>query len=1730
MITNNKVRFGIALLITVCLVVSLFSNRMPHDPKQTISSNSVSQGTIQPKGSNSQWRKSHFIKIRKIQPARFIIYFSSRKVGVIGTFGENHIDNPVDNIFTVYLDRQPVENDRIWLTYKLTGLDNNSNVSCSVNDRLSFGGCIVKKNFGTSFQRVELSAACFQKGENRIQFGLPEKADYGYKINDLSIEIERGASKMPLIVNTESTLYDGKAYIHGFVQNTKSKTSYVTVEGNPIALRDDEFETIIKVDDKHQVKVVAEIDGKIYTKDIQFKGNTQAYKSFALNDSINKDTKVFKKGKADILEIPNAQFSVNKDVLLSTKKLSITSLRDRDLPALDMGMVNVTDCNHGFRFLPHGEHFKNGATVSLKYDRTKIPDGYTENDIRTFYFDPKTSHWVALERDSVNTALCVVVSKTTHFTDMINGVIKAPESPETQGYTPTMMNDIKAADPASKIELIAPPTANNIGSANLTYNLEIPPARNGMSPKLAIQYNSDGGSAWLGEGWDLNVPSITVDTRWGVPRYDRAYETETYSMGGVMLATTFEDNYIRNGDTIFRAAEATIGHRAVEQSRISNRQFYPRIEGEFSRIIRKGSSPYNYIWEVTDKNGTKYTYGGTDAVLSGIVDGHDSLVIAEWKLKRVEEIHGDYIQYYYETDNEVISGNVKAKAIYLTRIEVGNANSIVPHTIIKFESDSLKAKKTNNARYGFLVSNYRLLNKITVDFENERLRSYTFNYKTGTFGSTLLEKVTHNDNNGVEFATHTFDYYNDAESKLFNDNEHLNVGRFEKVKYKCLTGLSDGNIYSDNGSALGATQTSSIGGSLYIGIGHGGLRDVTNLNTVGVNVGLSGSKTEGLSTLIDINGDGLPDYVYIKDNAMYFKAQKKNSNNSEPVFCDAIKINGVNKFEESSSTTISGGIESKAYCIAIGKDESKTFSKTKVYFLDVNNDGLVDIVNNGRVFFNTIKVNANGIAVPTFTISSRYTPNPISNSSRGFAEEYAKNIEYVSDNQSILFDRQTSLAEEQAAILDATPLQDIVRVWQAPYSGTIKIEGNVRQLLPSGNYDTTAYEYSDGVRAAIQVGAVEIWRKHINKGDGNEYQPDSVTNNISITKGQRVYFRVQSGDKKTSDGFFDKVIWNPVITYIDRTEWIDANGYSSNIFPSRESIVSKLGYNRIDTLLSTVRVRGLFRKPRTSDNINLKVFVSNDSLIFENSAYISNSNYQEQEVFNKFIYADSTYNGELSFAINNRLVQGKNFRFEVISGSNVRWDSIVWNPQIYYTIDGKDTAIYAGTKYCVFSKCVQEGEVEPYSHSGGELLVYPQRELPNSLLAILKGSNGFVRMAYIAPSCLDSLDFYNVPAGNYRLELYPWDEAPMTLSEPYKIKFGNSADEHEVQIFCKNDSLDFGPMWRNWGQFEYNADSTRCEYPIDESKLRLPKNTTETKLKMMAFFPMSPDIPTKTSWRGLNDYLTIKGDTVCCGRLNMSTMVDVFSAIDENGLLRSANCSNKKGSLVSANSSPNSVPYDEIVDAPILLTNSKSTCEYAASLVNTANGSSETTSSYMDMNGDGYPEKILKCEDKYLIHYTDARSWENGDLTTINNINNTSCNSFSFNLGGGVKSLQAISPTTTSSRLEGAAAEAATSSKLAQSQKKTQCVPSANVATNTDETNVNLCDMNGDGLPDKLYKQNDSLKVCFNLGYGFSDAIYLGNGSIQKGRSYSGNAGLGMGFNIGEGSFMGGIWHRSNPF
>src|SRR6185369_2103471 len=148
--------------------------------------------------------------------------------------------------------------------------------------------------------------------------------------------------------------------------------------------------------------------------------------------------------------------------------------------------------------------------------------------------------------------------------------------------------DFEAADPTTGISMISSPTANSLGNAVLSFNMNIPAGRQGLGPEISITYNNEGGTTWMGTGWNLSSPGISIDTRWGVPRYDAAKESEMYMLNGEQMAP------VNNRDTFV--------------ARVTDKRFYERVEGDFKKIIRHGSSPSNYWWEVTEKSGIKRFY------------------------------------------------------------------------------------------------------------------------------------------------------------------------------------------------------------------------------------------------------------------------------------------------------------------------------------------------------------------------------------------------------------------------------------------------------------------------------------------------------------------------------------------------------------------------------------------------------------------------------------------------------------------------------------------------------------------------------------------------------------------------------------------------------------------------------------------------------------------------------------------------------------------------------------------------------------------------------------------------------------------------------------------------------------------------------------------------------------------------------------------------------------------
>lgn len=1248
---------------------------------------------VKEKNIDSKYEKESELSIRKKEIKKnkslekrinknTVTYKSTHSQGTIGHFGGQKLDNPTDNRFHILITQRPTTTDEVWLEYELKGVTESEGVSKSINDQLATGGYLVKKNTEWTHQREAINPEWLVQGDNQIQFTLPEEAEHGYQVKNVRVVIEPSINQSNLIINTHPIIYDSKIYIQGFVKKSSSDVQ-VYIDGKNIPHKQGVFESILEKQTLRPVEVKAIYsNGTVEEKILEFTKQEKADYSFSKEEA-QSVSKHFIQGVANRLQMEGAELEVKQGYMQTSKNLSITALRSVDIPALDMGMINTTKAYKGYRFLPHGEHFKEEALVKIHYDRTKIPNGYTENDIQTYYFDTNTHHWVALKRDSIDKKNQVIISKTTHFTDMINGVIQTPESPESQGFAPTTMSDIKAVDPTAKVQVMAAPSANQRGSATTSYSFEMPPARNGMAPSLGIQYNSDGGSGWLGEGWDLNVPSITVDTRWGVPRYSGDKETETYSFNGTMLAMLDAEG------------NPVVAHRGDQIGRVNKRRFYPRKEGGFSKIVRKGDGFGDTTWEVTDKKGTVYTYGKNGGKLTGTaleVGGSEKEVIVEWRLSRIEELHGDWIEYEYGEDGsgqveEKVKETLKSNALYLTKVTAGiNKDEVL--TQVLFTSNSEKERKTNSARYGFLTSSHKLLDRVDVEFIDrsisnsafQRLRSYTFDYDTGAFSKKRLKTITQLNSSGEEFNHHEMEYYNDV-AYTEGATSYTTFGE-EKSWEGVNNDIGSDDIIptiSDNMngkvSNLGGSKTESTSGSMYLGVGIVAIPDMAvKTGTIGGSFSYSNNKTKGLLSFIDINGDGLPDKVI--DNGGYLayrpnlstiddtKGRYKNSNNKTSIdnlpdtkFGDLIRIEGISDFSESKSNTTSAGgkanIGFSVVSFVAGVDVSKTRSKVTTYFSDVNGDGLPDIVKNGQVFFNHIA--ADGIT-PTFTPTSADTPSPIN------ATGSTNNI----DKSAFVID-----PAEQEELIKNSPLYDVVRVWEAPFNGTINIQSKVTLLNPNdvfgeGNYDEVEYKQADGVHVVVEFKEQNL----ISKVHLTETSPTTTMNknNIQVTKGDKIYFRLQSGIEEKANGAFDQVDWDPVITYIDNKHHTGNNPdtQKSYSYEASEGYVVDVEEPFIITPkekhATAVKLEGQFTKPITSDVVSVQVYkvISNEI----NGELVTD----KQLKWCKTFQPEETSNTSLTALFElDPLEEGENIhnlKIEFNSDTNIEWNAIQWDARM----------------------------------------------------------------------------------------------------------------------------------------------------------------------------------------------------------------------------------------------------------------------------------------------------------------------------------------------------------------------------------------------------------------------------------------------------------------------------------
>ena len=1345
-------------------------------------------------------------------------------------------------------------------------------------------------------------------------------------------------------------------------------------------------------------------------------------------------------------------------------KLSINGIDD-DLPPLNIGMVNVTGEHSGFRMLPHGTRFNKDIAIVLPYDSLLIPAGYSPEDIRTYYYDETESTWLMVELDKIDVDNQCVVSKVNHFTDFINAIIKTPEVSETTAFVPTMMNDFECANPLSGIPVIAAPTANNMGSANFSYPINIPNGRAGMQPQLSVTYNNNGGSGWMGEGWDLSVSCISIDTRWGVPRFDNRKESEVYMLDGKQLVVRDTAGFMQ-----------PLPYQGEWADRYqSPKRFYMRVEGGFQKIMRYGNTPKSYYWEVTDKDGTVYYYGkpvdgdGDDNNVGTLKDLSGNVV--RWYLTEMKDTDGNIVRYYYE--HYRATSNTAERATYLRRINyTGHIhNNVVDDGVydIWFYREQMNPACATNCRNGLVETNDQLLTKVLVKKDDVVLLSNYFYYKVGEFGKVLLEDICLSErNNNRSNVLYSFDYYGE------NDNIEI-FGPETTIK---------ANMHFDETNSF----SWSIGGSTGAGTGFRFNKAVT----AGIPFNYSEDESTGQSVLVDIDGDALPELLYQEKsgNNYLLKYKKLNQDGAEPAYYGAFPITGISSFLNEKTTSETVGAEGTLIELSAMYNHSWSQSRTSTYFCDVNADGYPDLVSNGSVYIN--RSPSDGGTGRRFVRSDRSANDYIFDTEIDesmFGDITIAETRYWEPNSTswlINYDTITS---------DSLPLPDFdaVRMWEAPYSGFIK--GNYSAILDTRLDDDRRNDVIlDGVRVTMQLNDGQNgqnWGAVLNTGD-SVFSPN--IDELRVNRGDRLFFRIESMKHRK----YDYVKWSPKIWYEGAYQQgadvaLDPNGNNPLLFDAFDDFLINPGVKYHMPFQGKARVAGTVSITEPlNDTVRVKVH--------HNNAIISSNQY------------DAGNNPcEFRFSENINISANDSIWISLECLSNVKWSTIQCDASIIINegvIDGETVRPEEGDTLIAFKHIVPvltnyTNPVLPTTNQTGinsigtftvdmtgadtDGIYWLSIKKRNSAEPVL-----FQKRIEIVNGHSDSINanINMVATDTLCFELFT--NKAFSNGDVLTATIRTGGSNISLGLYGQQESTKriFGEMNRNWGQFAYQDKG--YGHLIDTAKLHFVIDTSLFPIDSLSLYD-STFLDSPAYNLSKRSFATMNADYENQRQVGLAhlTFVSREGLGNFNPLVFDAALRNHDGNRDRS-------PWVAVVKESKTNSDNGNVFLYCIS-----SSHSKVTKDYMDLNGDRYPDVLTDAQAQYskpqgglseqragFRPYTgDAVSKTNSLGEGLNFCGSLPENN-GFEPGTNGKTIKSVTPTGTS------------------------------IGGNLNNSNVPSAwlDINGDGLPD-IVTNNESF---LNLGYSYArNPNHFALGNIQEGYSLSGS--VGIGFNIVSTSFQGGI-------
>lgn len=306
------------------------------------------------------------------------------------------------------------------------------------------------------------------------------------------------------------------------------------------------------------------------------------------------------------------------------------------------------------------------------------------------------------------------------------------------------------------------------GTGNFSVPIAVPPGRNGFQPELTLGYSSGNGNGTFGLGWALGIPGVTRKTSRGIPVYSDSQD--------VFILSGAEDLV-----PVASTSSATVtssGNKITHQKT----QYRPRTEGLFARIVHHKKSNGENYWEVRSKDGLISFYGTHDS------EGNDPCVIANpenrnaifgWCLSKTVDPYGNEIIYEYERDlitTSTAANPHKYDQLYLSSIKYAQYidNSIKKYLCeVRFNYEE-RHDPFSSYRQGFEMRTTRrcvnietythadelqsnrehLKNNIKDSEQTRKIKTYHFNYLSGNKlplnGVSMLESVSVEGHKGEE--------------------------------------------------------------------------------------------------------------------------------------------------------------------------------------------------------------------------------------------------------------------------------------------------------------------------------------------------------------------------------------------------------------------------------------------------------------------------------------------------------------------------------------------------------------------------------------------------------------------------------------------------------------------------------------------------------------------------------------------------------------------------------------------------------------------------------------------------------------------------------------------------------------------------------------------------------------------------------------------------------------------